>query len=94
MAASGTGKCLGWPYTVLLLLLAAQTSTQKIVFHFSHQGASTTPPGWFLVPYHNYKLSGGNFCASAKVALKHSEMVYLLCKFRSCAHNPWLVIVH
>ena len=26
-------------------------------------------------------------------ALKHSEMVYLLCRFRSRAQNPWLVIV-
>ena len=31
---------------------------------------------------------------SAREALKHSEMVYLLCKFCLRAHNPWLVIVH
>ena len=36
MAASGTGKCLAWLYPVLLLLLAAQTSTLWIVLHFSH----------------------------------------------------------
>jgi len=58
MAASGTGKCLGWLYPVLLFVLAAQMSTLWIVFHFSHQGASTTCPGWFLgslVPYHKFE---------------------------------------
>ena len=30
---------------------------------------------------------------SAREALKHSEMVCLLCKFHSRAHNPWLVII-
>ena len=29
----------------------------------------------------------------AREALKHSEMVRLLCKFHSCAHNPRQVIV-
>ena len=34
-----------------------------------------------------------HLCAatSARKTLKHSEMVYLLCKFHSRAHNPWLV---
>jgi len=27
---------------------------------------------------------------STREALKHSEMVYLLCKFCSCAHDSWL----
>jgi len=50
MAASGhtTSKYLGWLYPVLLLVLAAQMSTVLIVLHFSHQGASASPPGWFL----------------------------------------------
>ena len=48
MAGSGTGKCLGWLYPVLLLLWAAQTSTLLIVLHLRHWGASTAPPGWFL----------------------------------------------
>ena len=48
MAGSGTGKCLGWLYPVLLLLWAAQTSTLLIVLHFRHWGVSTAPPGWFL----------------------------------------------
>jgi len=59
MAGSGTGKCLGWLYPVLLLLLEAQMSTLWIVLHFSHLGASTAHPGWFwasLVPYHNSEL--------------------------------------
>ena len=30
--------------------------------------------------------------SNAKEALKHSEMVHLLCKFHLLAHNPWLVI--
>jgi len=41
------------------------------------------------------RLFGRNFlqaATSAKEALKHSKMVYLLCKFHLHAHNPWLVI--
>jgi len=36
MEASGTGKCLGWQYPVLLLVLAAQMLTVLILLYFSH----------------------------------------------------------
>jgi len=133
MAGSGTDKCLGWLYPVLLLLWAAQTSALLIVLHFKHWGASTAPPGWFLgftsalpqfrsvtfsrhsfprhppnenIPDTTSYVQPTNFflkviwqellwaATSAREALKHSEMVYLLGKFHSRAHNPWLVVVH
>ena len=32
-----------------------------------------------------------NLVTSAREALKHSEIVYLLCKFHSHAHNPCVI---
>ena len=57
----------------------------------------------FILPCMSYQpnfliLFGGNFCEqqlfNAREAVKYSEMVYLLCKFRLRTHNPWLVIDH
>ena len=56
MAALGTGKCLGWPYPVLLLLLATQTST--LLISGIKEPAQLLQAGFWasLVPYHNFEL--------------------------------------
>ena len=49
MTVSGTGKCLGWQYSALLLVLVVVMFTVLILLHFSYQRASTAMPSYLLV---------------------------------------------
>ena len=61
----GTGKCLGWLYPVLLLLLAVHTVDCA---SFQPLRSQHSPPGWFLGLHQcpttilSCKLFGRNFC--------------------------------
>ena len=57
MVVSGTGKSLGWLYSVLLLLLAAKMSTQCFI-SATEEPAQPFQAGFWasLVPYHNFEL--------------------------------------
>ena len=49
MAGSGTGKCLGWFYPVLLILLAVQTST---LLHLAIKGPAQPIRAGFWASLH------------------------------------------